>query len=141
MSEDRQSLIDGVSRRAILKGGIASTAALTLGTMTVAGTPELTGGSLLVIGEPLIGEPFRADPSPPFEFDIPASCQASESELKSYDILLVSYLNVELEQLAAVHRGEADFDSTGEMVYEFTSVQGCKEPDVTGVHRGSFRPL
>jgi hypothetical protein len=106
----------------------------------VAGDHGRTGGSLLVVGEPLVGEPFTATPLD-FEFPIPASCQASESELRDYDILSVSYRNGAPDQLAAVLRNEPHFDGSGDAAYAFTSVQGCKEPDVPDVHRASFRPL
>jgi hypothetical protein len=141
MSRDTQSLFDGISRRDVLNGGIASTAALTLGTATVTGAREIRGGNLLVVGKPPLGTPFTLGPGPFDEFFIPASRQASESELENYDTFSVVYRDGSDPQLAAINRGETDFDSTGETAYVFTSVQGCREPDVPDVRRAPFRPF
>jgi hypothetical protein len=141
MMEDTDPVSGGISRRTVLKSGVASMAAFTIGAGTVAADHGETGGSMLTVGPPHLREPFTAAPTPPFNFEIPASCQASESELKKYDIFSIAYLNIENDQLGAILRDDPHFDGSGESTYVFTSVQGCKEPDIPGVHRGSFRPL
>lgn len=145
MLHEKRPLVKSVSRRTILKGAVVSMGAFTLGTRVVTADQEIVGGSLLiVVGSdrvvPDIGDRFTLTAGN-FEFSIPASCQADESELKNYDIFSVTYQDGSEPTLAAINRGETNFDGSGETVYEFTKIQGCNEPDIPGVYRGSFKPV
>ena len=104
-----------------------------------------TGGNLLTVdtefgtGEPQIGVPFYISDDFAEDFEFPASCHASESQLKSYKTsIILFYPSIELVQIGAVRNNKKHLDMTGETLYVFTSSQECKEgPDAW---RGSFKP-
>lgn len=135
----------GDTRRAVLKCLAASGLAGVGLTGTATADRGTTGGNLLTVetefgtGEPQIGVPFHISDDFAEDFEFPASCHASESQLKSYKTgIILFYPGRDLIQIAAVRNDKKHLDMDRGTFYEFTSSQECKSGP--GVWRGSFKP-
>ena len=136
---------NGSNRRTVLKALAASGVLSTALAGTATAKHGKGGGTLLTVttefgtGEPQIGVPFFMSDAFAEEFEFPASCHASESQLKSYlTSVVLFYPDLELVQIAAIRSNKKHLDMDSEMPYEFTSSQECKEgPEVW---RGTFKP-
>ncbi|WP_372911775.1 hypothetical protein [Salinigranum sp.] len=132
-----------LTRREALRAGGIGVGGLALGG-AVSGTAVAdhgaTGGTMLLLSEPALRVPFTAEPS--FEFDFPASCFASESELKVFRELVVEY-ETGTETLAAIRTNRRHVAADGETEYEFTSSQVCRDsasPTGATIWKASFKP-
>lgn len=130
-------------REALQKGGIV------LGGLTLAGVAVSenvaaghgrTGGTMLLLSDPILRTPFTAEES--FEFEFPASCFASESALKEFQELVITYASG-VQALAAIRTNRTHVAADGETAYEFTSSQQCRDsasPTGADIWNAAFKP-
>jgi hypothetical protein len=134
----------GLTRREALRRGGIVTAGVALGAAATSGSAGAdggrTGGTMLLLSEPLLGVPFTATDT--FEFEFPVSCFASESALEGFQELVVAYANGD-EALAAVRTGRRQVDRSGGTAYAFASSTRCRDsasPTGATVWQAAFRP-
>ncbi|MFC7226186.1 hypothetical protein N0B31_02125 [Salinirubellus salinus] len=135
------------TRRDLLRTAGTVTSGLTLGSLAVSGTALAdhgrTGGQMLVLSEPVRGVPFAAEPMADGDFEFPASCFASESALKQFEEVVVTYEGGQ-QTLAAIRRNKRHFAVDGETAYAFTASRTCRDsasPTGATIWQAAFRPV
>lgn len=136
--------MQNLTRREALQKGRIVIGGLTLAgaamSENVAASHGATGGTMLLLSDPALRTPFSAEES--FEFEFPASCFASESALKGFQELVVTYA-IGVQVLTAVRTNRTHLAADGKTTYEFTSSQQCRDPaSPTGadIWKAAFRP-
>lgn len=147
-------LYDGVTRRSILKTGAATAGAVTIGAAGAAAHHDedhenggKQGGRAQVEGEPRRNVPFRLSSTPESATMLNASCMSAESAQQAYLGYGIRYCDSdgdenEDDDTMYVIPDEARLNE--DQVYEFRSVQLCKEPgdgyDSEDIHKVAFSP-
>lgn len=131
-----------LTRRETLRSTAVATGGLALGVGTLSGVaaaaPRTGGRALTFTSGFQTGVPFTVT-GLAIEESIPASCHASESEMKAYQEYHIEY-DDSSTSLIGVYKTKKHLE-TGSR-FEFTSGQGCKDwPFGTVVTKSAFKPV
>lgn len=130
-----------LTRREVLqKGGVVAGGLVLGGTAlseNAAADHRFHRGNMSLEGGPLFGVQFTHTFGFGLPPELPASCFASESELKNYRSLHIEYQNGDRQRGAI--RADRNHLTEGTR-YVFTSAVACKEPEFEGMWKASFRP-